>query len=342
MTRPFALLLCCLLLTACAPPKVRTTTLIPAPYHEAAKLKQLAVVTIDGRGGSAFAAELEAALANIATDGHPYFTLLEQTRLDQILNEQELAASQLIDPDTATEVGRLAGVMGIVAGNISRTLTDTNYREKHTFCLEREAPPKNAKKDEGKCLRSEQRHVPCTKRELVLTFTPKIIDVSSAKIVYSRALRSTRTDAVCGDSGRSLASEPTLYGQAKESVLAAITQDIAPHYATFVFNLMDDDDGINSPEALNRFTSGLDFAKNNRLDRACELWQAAYPLAPQAPALLYNLGVCAEINGNLEKAKNLFVQADHLLSEPHDDVSRALRRIETALANQRQLDEQLQ
>ena len=341
MTKLLFLLFCTAILSACSAPRVRSTTLVPSSYHEAARLKHLAVLAIDGKGGKALTAEIEAALAAVEADGRPYFTLFERSRLDRILDERNLAANQLVDPDTAAEIGRLAGVMGMVGGNATRTLSDTSYREKRTICLEREAPPPHAKKGEGKCILSEQRSVPCTKRELVLTFTPKIIEVATAKIVYTRALRATRTDAVCGDSGRPLASEAVLYGQAKESVLATFIKDIAPHYETFQFNLMNSDDGISLPEARKPFEAGLDFASKNRLDRACELWQGAVPLAPDAPAIQYNLGVCAEISGDLSKAQALYQKADRLVNEPNNDISLALRRINAALANQRQLDEQM-
>ena len=342
MTKMLCLLLCAAMLTACAPPRVRSTILVPSSYHDAAKLRHLAVLTIEGKGGKAFASEIEAALATVLVDGRPYFTLFDRTSLDRILDRQDLAADQLSDPDTAAEIGSLAGVMGMVGGNAVRRLNDTFYLEKHTFCLDREASPKNATKNDGKCLRSEQRSVPCSKRELTLTFTPKVIDVAAARIVYTRTLVATRTDAVCIDSGRPLASEAVLYGQAKEAVLGIFTTDIAPHYETFRFNLMDSDDGISHPQARKPFEAGLEFARKNRLDRACELWQTAAPLSPDAPALQYNLGVCAEIGGELGKAQALYQQADRLLDEPNDDVSLALRRINAALANQRQLDEQLE
>ena len=342
MTKLLFLLFCTATLTACSAPRVRSTTLVPSSYHDAARLKHLAVLTVDGKGGNALTAEIEAALAAVEADGRPYFTLFERNSLDRILEEQDRDARQLADPGRAAEIGRLAGVMGVVAGNAAHTLSDTSYREKHTICLEREAPPQNAKKGEGTCIRSEQRSVPCTKRELVLTFTPKFIEVATARIVYTRALRATGSDAVCGDSGRPLASEAVLYGQAKESVLATFIKDIAPHYETFQFNLMNSDDGISLPEVRKSFEAGLDFAGKNRLDRACELWQGAAPLATDAPALQYNLGVCAEIGGELSKAQALYQKADRLVNETNNDISLALRRINAALANQHRLDEQLE
>jgi len=342
VTKLLFLLFCSAILTACSPPRVRTTTLVPSDYHDAARLKHLAVATVDGRGGQTFADDVEAALAEVEAGGRQYFTLFDRKRLDRILYEQDLETEWLDEPETAAQVGRIAGVTGVVGGRVTRSVSDTPYREKHTVCLEYEAPPQHAKKSEGKCIRSEQRPVSCTKRELILTFTPKIIDVASARIVYTRTLRAVKTDTVCRDSDRPLTSEAALYGQARESVLADFTRDIAPHYETFVFNLMDEDDGLGNAEAAKQFEAGLDFAAKNRLDRACELWQAAAPLAPDAPALQYNLGVCAEIDGDLTKAKALYQQADRLLMEPHDDISRALRRINSALANQRQLDEQME
>lgn len=336
------LLFCTTVLAACAAPTVRTTVLVPSRYHEAARLRNLAVLDIDGRGGRAFADQVETALAEFKVEGLPYFTLFERSRLDRLLEEEELDYGELANPDLAAEVGRLAGVMGLVGGSDSHKLSDTPYLDKRTLCLEYETPAPNAKNSEGKCIRSKQYTVPCIRRELSLAFTPRVFDVTAAKTVYSRVLKSTKTDSVCGDSLRQPVSEAILYGQAKEAVIAAFVSDIAPHYETFRFRLMNDDDNISQPEALSRFKSGLEFASSNRLDRACELWQSAEPLVPEAPALKYNLGVCAEISGELGSAKAFYQQADRLLSRPNDDISLALKRIDTSLANQRQLDEQMQ
>ncbi|HEY5974891.1 MAG TPA: hypothetical protein VIU41_09125 [Geobacteraceae bacterium] len=341
MNRLLALILIPLTLAACAAPRVRTTTLVPAASHEAARLKSLAVLTFDGRDGATFAAEVEAALAGATVDGRPFFTLSERGRLDRVIAEQDLREGELLDPETAAEVGRLMGVQGLVAATVNRTATDSSYREKRSICVEREAPPANSRGAEGKCLRTEQRSFPCTRRELLVTFTPKLIEVASGRIVYSRNLQNKEVDKVCSDSGRPLASAADLAVRARQNVTASFLNDITPHYVTLEFPLMKDDDGMGTM-ARERFESGLEFARKNRLDRSCELWREAAPQAPQAPALQYNLGVCAEVSGELVKAQSFYKQADSLVSEPNDDISRALARIRNALANRQALDEQLE
>jgi hypothetical protein len=342
VNRLLALIIIPLTLAACAAPRVRTTTLVPAASHEAARLKSLAVLTFEGRDGATFTAEVEAALAGVTVEGRPFFTLSERARLDRVMAEQELRDGELLDQETAAEVGRLMGVQGLVAATVTRTATDSSYREKRSVCVEREAPPANARGKEGKCLRTEQRSFPCTRRELLVTFTPKLIEVASGRIVYSRNLQAKEADKVCSDSGKPLASPADLAGRARESVTASFLRDITPHYETQQFSLMDDDDGIGTAQTRERFEAGLEFARKNRLDRACELWREAAPQAPKAPAIQYNLGVCAEVTGELAGARSFYQQADSLVSEPNDDISRALVRIGNALANRKALDEQLE
>ncbi|MCG6534168.1 MAG: hypothetical protein L7F78_05635 [Syntrophales bacterium LBB04] len=77
------------------------------------------------------------------------------------------------------------------------------------------------------------------------------------------------------------------------------------------------------------------------MDNACELWGEARNLAGNSPALLYNLGICAESRGDLDAALSLYKQADKKLGKPDDDISLALKRITNALKNMVKLKEQL-
>jgi Flp pilus assembly protein TadD len=118
-------------------------------------------------------------------------------------------------------------------------------------------------------------------------------------------------------------------------------RDIAPYYVTREIKLMDSTDGIDSPEAKDKFKSGLAYADKGRMDNACELWGEARNLAGNSPALLYNLGVCAESRGDLDAALSLYKQADKKLGKPDDDISLALNRVSEAVKNKEKLREQL-
>jgi tetratricopeptide (TPR) repeat protein len=104
---------------------------------------------------------------------------------------------------------------------------------------------------------------------------------------------------------------------------------------------MDSTDGINSSDAKKKLDQGMEFAKNNRLDRACELWGEARISEPYSPSILYDLGVCSEVSGELEQALTLYKEADRLLKSPDDKVSSALHRVQEDIGGKQKLREQI-
>lgn len=129
--------------------------------------------------------------------------------------------------------------------------------------------------------------------------------------------------------------------KAQQAALFKLRKDIAPYYVTVSIALMDSADGFTSGEAEDKFKDGIDFAKNHRLDRACELWGDAKSQSPHPPSLLYNLGLCVETAGRLEEALNLYTEADRALNKPDERITAALTRIKTAIEKQKALKEQL-
>ncbi len=105
--------------------------------------------------------------------------------------------------------------------------------------------------------------------------------------------------------------------------------------------LMDLMDGIKSREAENKFEQGLSYAKNNRLDRACEIWDEARAISSESPSILYNLGVCSEVAGNFEQALEFYKKADIAYGKPHDKVTSAIHRTTEAIQKQKRLKEQV-
>ena len=77
------------------------------------------------------------------------------------------------------------------------------------------------------------------------------------------------------------------------------------------------------------------------MDNACELWGEARNLAGNSPALLCNLGVCAESRGDLDAALWLYKQTDKKLGKPDEDISLDLNRVSEAVKNKEKLREQL-
>jgi tetratricopeptide (TPR) repeat protein len=168
-----------------------------------------------------------------------------------------------------------------------------------------------------------------------------LIEVESGRLVYANNVSGAATASQCEDSSTPMQSQDELIGQAKQLAKAMFRTDVAPHYIQVEIKLIEDKDGIASKEAENKFEQGMDFAKKSRLDRACELWGEARTLAQNSKAILYSLGICAEVTGDPENALDLYKKADRLLLSPDDRVSAAIQRVSEAVQKKRKLKEQM-
>jgi tetratricopeptide (TPR) repeat protein len=132
-----------------------------------------------------------------------------------------------------------------------------------------------------------------------------------------------------------------LLEQVKGTAKAQFRKDVAPFYVTVEIGLLDTTDGIPAAEPKDTLKRGIEYADRGRLDAACELWGSARIQAPASPALLFNLGVCAESRGDADAALSLYRQADKLLGKPDDEITAALNRVSAVIKNRKKLEQQL-
>jgi tetratricopeptide (TPR) repeat protein len=339
----FSLLLSFIIIS-CAPPSIHTTVLKPALFDEAAKLKTVAVLPFEGTEGRPFASEVESVLASINIGDKQYFTVVERTKLDGVLHELHKSnADEHFDEGMAARIGKMVGAKGIYTGAIITSRTDdSQYKEQRSECTSYEQKTdKKGNTYQGRCLNTRTYDVSCTKRVASFGFVPKLIEVETGRIIYSKDISKSANDSRCSDSSTPLATQYDLLSTLKESGLDIFKRDIAPHYVTVEIKLMDSTDGLNSSNAKSKFEQALEFAKNNRIDRACELWGEARAQETHSPSILYNLGICSEVVGELEQALGLYRDADRLLLKPDDRVSAALYRVQEAIGGRQKLKEQI-
>lgn len=329
------------LFSGCAT-KIKVNMLQPAQYHEASLTKTVAVLPFSGPEGKAFAAEVEGVLASIGIDDKRYFTLVDRATLDKTISEMQLSQSGMVDQKTAAKLGKLIGAQGIYTGTVlQNNYDDSRYYEKRSACVRYEIKrDKDGKTSQGACIYWRYYNVNCTKRVASFAVSPKLVEVSTGKILYSRNLSATAESTGCDDT-KPVQSENVLIEKAKESVKKDFRRDIAPYYVTMEIKLMDSTDGIDSPEAKDKLKNGLAYADKGRMDNACELWGEARNISGNSPALFYNLGVCAESRGDLDAALTLYKQADKKLGKPDNDIALALTRVSNAIKNKGKLKEQL-
>ena len=334
-------LLAVFLATGCAT-KIRVNMLKPAQHHQASLTKAVAVLPFSGRQGGEFAAELEGVLGSISIDDKPYFTLVDRAAIDKTISEQQLSQSGLIDAKTAAGIGRMLGAQGIYTGAVTlASASDSPYTERRSECVQRQIKRDDkGKQYEGACIRYRYYNVSCTKRLAQFAASPKLIEVATGKILYSRNLKGTASSAGCEDGTPAKGAEELLE-TAKNAVKQEFRKDIAPFYETREIALLDATAGIDSGTAREKLKQGIEFAGKGRMDNACELWGEAGNLSPNSPSLVYNLGVCAESRGDAEAALTLYKKAEKLMGKPEDNVILAITRTSEAVKNQQKLKEQM-
>jgi len=312
---------------------VKTKMLLPAKCHEAAKLRKVAVLPFDGRGGNQVRADIEALLVGIVVKNEPYFKVIERAAINRIVKEQSFQLSGAVDEETASQVGKLLGADGIVLGAVTQSTEDASYSEKRSVCA--------SKDKDGKCTRRREYSVSCTKRNAYFSFTPKVVNVTTGQIVASETLSAQADDSVCRDSERALKNRKELLSKAKTIAVEKFREMVAPYYVDVTIKLLTKDDTKIPSEAKKKINAGCKWSKEGRLDRACELWNDAYKLHPQGYAIPYLLGFCAETSGDLDSALSHYEKADRNTSAPVEEISEALARVKVRIETQRKLGEQM-
>jgi len=329
-------------IASCAAPTMRLTVLAPAEYSAASKLQEVAVLPFDGKEGKEFATELEGVLASINIGNKQYFALVDRAKIDHLLSEMKLGQTGLIDSNKAAKVGKMVGAKGIYTGAVTETdATDSGYAEKRTRCVATVTKYDRKGKPYEECSKYQEYSVRCTKRTATFAVTPKLIEVETSRVVYANNLTGSADSNSCSDSNSPLKTASELISTAKNQATAKLKKDIAPHYESFSVQLMDSKAGITNDDAINKFKQGIDFAKNNRFDRACELWGEARILSPNSPSIIYNIGLCMEVTGELNQAQDLYTKSDKMLSKPDDRITLALSRIKAAIEKKKKLTEQM-
>ncbi|MGN7613272.1 hypothetical protein ACQZV8_14450 [Magnetococcales bacterium HHB-1] len=343
----FLMVLLGVLLSGCATPGIKMTVLRSAEFAEAAQLRRVAVLPFAGRGGRALVSEVESLLLSINLKGKPHFTLVERNQLDKVTREISRSnADFFFDNTNAVKIGKLTNARGIYTGRVHKLFVrQREFYKTETRCLKRRQLKKEATLLEqalAECVQEEHYSVTCIEREAVFEFTPKLIRVESGEIVYSRRHSGRDVHKGCPADGFTPRSKGEMRSRVIQQALAKFRKDIAPYFETITIRLMDGSGEENlSSTASERLKQGLEFANKRRLDRACELWGEGLNMAPNSFSLLYNLGACHEHTGRLDKAEALYRRADRQLTEPHEQITKALLRVARSRQDQKRLKKQI-
>lgn len=328
-----------LLIGACSPPAaVHMQVMKPAAIHLPG-VRTLAVADFQGpgRSGSQVATRLQAYL--LETD---YYNILERDKLKQILDEQNLGMAGVTDAATAAQVGKLLGVDAMIFGEVTEYQVEPD---------ERGTEKVHRKVGTGKYEWVERKNIFTGKKTKVKEEIMKTVLVDQhyrirrgTAAVHFRAvdvetgeLLAVHSDSKSYNSGKvveggqeSLKPKGEILAGLSEGICRKFVGMIAPHYVNETCY-------VESGKGL--IKTGKKYAENGLWPEAVGAWEQAVVAYPEEAPGWYNLGVAAEIDGDLDTAEMYYKKAVALKQK--DLYMESIQRIRKKRDDRAKLEKQL-
>ncbi len=190
------------------------------------------------------------------------FDILEREKLKDILKEQELQLSGIVNPDDAVSVGKIAGAKYIVVGNITGASVSRNIVKKEK---EVETKKKNKKKKEKKKIVYFE-----TIWQANVNLSARLIDIETGKVILGKTINgwastSLKSDYRWANKGEKLNKQKSkevllvAKGRAAKSLVLSFLKDFP--LSGYILTKIDDDylvdlgrnNGLNSKVNLKVF-----------------------------------------------------------------------------------------
>jgi tetratricopeptide (TPR) repeat protein len=224
------------------------------------------------------------------------YTLISREELDQILKEQNLGASGLVDETQAASIGKLLGADAIIVGDI---LSSTN---------------------DAHSMSSGKQPVPCLTRTAASTVNMRVVNVTTGAIVCTKAAQTTAKNQQCGSDISKVDSPMALIDQCLVAAADQLADAIAPRFVENKADLKD----VAVKEYKDLGKKAREDAENGKLDEAYAAYASIVKDDPYNDGVMFNMGVLNEVVGNYQEAQDCYQKA--LGVRPNDDYSKALDR----------------
>jgi len=281
---------------ACATPGIDYEARLMASSPDAAATRNVAVDRFHGPAGRWYADRFEAMLANTTFDGQPWFQLADYN------------SSDTSDVRTGTYTGDI-------------DVVDYSWNEYYRTvkkCVEWDGL--------FDCERREEVEELCVSERVEVSVTPRLIDADTGQVIFSNTYHGDAGYENCSEShyghggGRhhrgglfgisSLNAPANLIRSALSDTLRPIRVDIAPRNATVRATFVTE---ASDPRvaADPRFEQAVKAASKDPFG-SCNTWTAMAETYPEAPAVIHNMGACAEASSDFAAAQGLYAKSAEL------------------------------
>jgi hypothetical protein len=253
----------------------------PAPHHGVSLLRSIGVDRIAGRDGTALALAIEQKLSRAGPDGRPYYAVIALSRRG---------------PDAD----------GIVTGLADASVRDSNVKRQVEVCAEG---------TEKKCTRKEKVEALCLQQSVTFAPTLRIARAQDGQILYNQTRTQTDIIVTCPNDKSSRSPRQSIDRMVRTAA-DQLAADIVPRHENYRIRLREGREGMDKPTGK-AFRDSIISSQRDPV-AACGQWATMDQALPGHPSLLFNLGLCAERDGDYAGAERFYAQA----GGAKDDVKR--------------------
>ena len=251
------------------------------------QFQTLAVGTFEGEDGAANAAAIE----------------------DRIIGARGLEGVRLFTPDS-----RQRDV--VLDARTSTRVDESSYSQSERRCPDGGSNCEEKDKTETS--------IQCQDRSIRIDVALRILQPAMKRATVLPSFRKNSGAHWCGSEGPPRAVSVVIPDMI-DDIAEQFVRTLLPRFRTDRVKLREDRKGL-SGDAARQFRAGLAESRTNSI-AACARWTAIAATAKPTPALLFNLGLCAEADGKLDQADQLHREAARLAPDRLGDIAEALTRI---------------
>jgi curli biogenesis system outer membrane secretion channel CsgG len=243
-------------------------------------------------------------IAKLVDNGH--FTVIEREQISKIIAEQQLSLSGVVDETQAAEIGKILGVEALIIGTGKYNVKDVGEWKEYT-----------QKDKKGNVKKYKKFRIT---RNVDVQLTYRVVNASTGLVIASKTNQSANYDRggffeIYQDyteeddeksARRTIPDWRPIVDKLVNKILDKSVVQIAPHYVLERREL----EGGKTPA----MKVALDYAKRNLWQDAKDSWETVLQdksedgIKDYVPTT-YNLGIYYEINGDLDRAEQLFNEA---------------------------------
>lgn len=247
----------------------------PAASDAAAVLQSIAVERFGGQDGAALSIRIEDALRAVGIDGQRYFNVVP--------------------------AGLTRDAQGVLRGTATAELEVTSTTRKREKCVKRD--------QDNKCIEKAKVDVVCFEREIELGLNLRLIG-RNGDLLWSDDRPETVETSYCEDDSSKPPSPETMVRELVDKAAARVRFALAPEFRREAVRVLEDRKGLSRADA-DRFKLALRLTKSDPA-QACREWQAIAAANPNHAASVFNTGLCAESQSDLELAERRYRTASQL------------------------------